>query len=343
MNVTLGVPRIQEVMNATKVVKTPYVDAKLLNDHDEIAARVVKGQLDRVSLGQIARKMELIQSSVGCYIEIILDVKLISDAKLPITPASVRDSILGVRKIGVKADNIGILGSDTLQISFRSLDPSAHSFVLQQLLLKLPKLPVSGLEGISRVLISTDTDKGGNKVYRLFVEGNALLNVMTSNGIDWKSTVANDVAEVERVLGIEAARSVIISEINAVYQSYSLSLDKRHLALLGDVMTLKGKIHGMNRHGLAKTSTSSLKLASFEVTMEHLFNAGFYHVEDDASGASSSVILGSFAKIGSGMTEILVARDVINGPVLTPGKFLTPQNPSVMRELIETGKFEVTE
>jgi DNA-directed RNA polymerase III subunit RPC1 len=250
-------------------------------------------------------------------------------------------SIVGERKLHVKTDNIGIQGDDTLQISFRGSDKNVHSFVLQSLLLKLPNLAVSGLEGISRVLISTDSDKNGNKTYKLFVEGNALLNVMTSNGIDWKCTIANDIAEVERVLGIEAARSVLMSEINAVYQSYSLSLDRRHLALLGDVMTLKGRINGMNRHGLAKTSTSSLKLASFEVTMEHLFNAGFYHIEDDASGPSSSVILGSFSKIGSGMVDILVARDLITKPVLTPGPFLTPQNPSPLRALIESGNFEI--
>ena len=155
-------------------------------------------------------------------------------------------------------------------------------------------------------------------------------------------TRSNHVYDVEKVLGIEAARQVIVSEILAVYDNFSLSIDNRHLQLIADTMTMKGKTNGINRHGLAKTCSSSLKLASFEVTMEHLYNAGFHQVQDQANDISSSVILGSFAKIGSGMSDILIAKDLFKEPVLTPPiGFLTPQAPSEIREQINNGTYQM--
>ena len=204
-------------------------------------------------------------------------------------------------------------------------------------MLKLPNIQVTGLPGVTRVLIPRD-EKGK---FRMFVEGNALLDVMTTSGVDGTHTVSNHVLEVEKVLGIEAARSVIISEIGEVYKNYGLGIDRRHLMLLADAMTSKGRVHGMNRHGLAKTATSSLKLASFEVTMEHLFNAGYHQIEDATNGSSSSVILGAYSQVGSGMMDMLIAEELVSKPVLTPKlPFLTPQAPNRLRDAIAAGEYD---
>ena len=341
MNVTLGVPRIQEVMNAVKNIKTPVIDAKIYNNTEESNARVMKGLIDKVLLGQITKSIKEIQMPNGCYIEIVLDTDLIDKAMLNLSVQSVINSICTAKKLGVKQENINRSG-DTIQISFRDMQPSSLAFALQQLLLKLPSVPVSGLDGVNRVLISNDKDKNGNKLYKLFVESNNYLNVLNTDGIDWRHTNSNHTLDVEKVLGIEAARSVIVSEISNVYQNYSLSIDQRHLFLLADTMTMKGRINGINRHGLAKTCSSSLKLASFEVTMEQLYNAGFHQIQDSATDVTSTVILGSFARIGSGMCDILIAKDLIKEPALTPKlKFLTPQEPSEIRNQIESGTFQI--
>jgi DNA-directed RNA polymerase III subunit RPC1 len=83
---------------------------------------------------------------------------------------------------------------------------------------------------------------------------------MTTQGIRGITRTSNHIVDVEKVLGIEAALATIIKKISVVYDSYSLALDRRHLGLSADIMMIKGSIHGINRHGLAKTSTSSLKL-----------------------------------------------------------------------------------
>ena len=79
---------------------------------------------------------------------------------------------------------------------------------------------------------------------------------MSTPGVDGLRTVSNHIVEVEHVLGIEAARLAIMKEIDTVYSSYGMEIDKRHLMLLADVMTYKGQILGITRFGIAKMKES---------------------------------------------------------------------------------------
>ncbi len=54
MNVTLGVPRIKEIINAAKAINTPIIAAKLVSEKNERAARIVKGRIEKTYLGDIA-------------------------------------------------------------------------------------------------------------------------------------------------------------------------------------------------------------------------------------------------------------------------------------------------
>ena len=329
MNVTLGVPRIEEVMNAVSVIKTPIITAALVSPKEELAARAVKGLIDRVTLGQVTKRIEYHQNEKNCFIDIELDSEIIKEARLPVTAESVRESIVK-SKIGIKSENTCRSGDYGVRVFFMSSNPKAFSFIMQQLMLKLPDVVVCGVPGVNHVYVGKDGDE-----YRLYVEGNPFLKVLNTKGVDFRHTTSNHVLDVEKVLGVEAARSTIISEINAVMKNYSLNIDIRHLMLLADLMTIRGRVLGITRHGLSKTSTSSLKLASFETTQEHLFNAAFHDIEDETNGVSTSVILGSFTQIGSGMVDVLISNELIKRPVLTPSRpFLTPQPPSKLRETI---------
>ncbi len=100
--------------------------------------------------------------------------------------------------------------------------------------------------------------------YKLLVEGYDLLAVMGTPGIDGRETVSNHIIEVERYLGIEAARQVIMNEVAYVYGQYGITIDVRHLMLLAEIMTYRGQILGITRFGIAKMKDSVLMLASFE-------------------------------------------------------------------------------
>merc|ERR1711939_1029623 len=126
--------------------------------------------------------------------------------------------------------------------------------------------------------------------HRVMVEGYGLRYCMNTDGVDPYHTQTNSVMETLQVLGIEAARTKIILEIQEVTKS--LSIDPRHMYLLADVMTYKGEVLGITRFGLAKMSSSVLQLASFEKTADHVFEAGIGGKVDRVRGVSESVIVG---------------------------------------------------
>lgn len=131
-------------------------------------------------------------------------------------------------------------------------------------------------------------------------------------GIIGEHTTSNHVMEVEKVLGIEAARRTVINEIQYTMSSHGMSIDPRHVMLLGDVMSykvriiligewyyplivnvLQGQVLGITRFGVAKMKDSVLMLASFEKTTDHLFDASAYGKNDSIAGVSESIIMGN--------------------------------------------------
>jgi DNA-directed RNA polymerase III subunit RPC1 len=88
-------------------------------------------------------------------------------------------------------------------------------------------------------------------------------------------------------------------------ESHGMSVDKRHLTLVADLMTCRGEVLGITRHGLAKMKESVLMLASFEKTADHLFEAAYHSQKDKISGISESIIMGLPCALGSGCMTIL--------------------------------------
>lgn len=109
----------------------------------------------------------------------------------------------------------------------------------------------------------------------------------------------------EDVLGIEAARKTIIDQIKYTMGEHGIKIDIRHILLLADVMTFKGKVLGINRHGVHKMKNSTLMLASFECTTDHLYDAAVHCKKDDITGVSECIITGNMASLGTGAFKLL--------------------------------------
>merc|ERR1712083_922612 len=137
------------------------------------------------------------------------------------------------------------------------------------------------------------------------VEGDNLREILATPGVLGKQTTSNNTYEMFATLGIEAARSTIMKEIDYTMGSHGMSIDKRHIMLLADLMTCRGEVLGITRHGLAKMKESVLMLASFEKTSDHLFDAAFYGQKDAIKGVSESIILGIPMSVGSGLLRTL--------------------------------------
>ena len=164
-------------------------------------------------------------------------------------------------------------------------------------------------------MVAVPVERFEQNRYQLFVEGTDCFKaVLHISGINKRETVSNNIVETAQVLGIEAAAKTIFNELNKVYEGHGLKVDKRHLMLVGDLMTYSGNVLGFSRHGMmGKTNKSVLTMASYEETVKHLYLAAVHGEETEIRGVSDSIIVGSPIPIGTGACSVL--RDVRREPV----------------------------
>lgn len=74
MNVTLGVPRLKEIINASKNISTPIITAKLEQEDNPVVARVVKALIEKTTLGEVSKVIKEVYAPESCYISIELDM-----------------------------------------------------------------------------------------------------------------------------------------------------------------------------------------------------------------------------------------------------------------------------
>jgi len=323
MNVTLGVPRLTEIINAAKLISTPIITAKLVQNDNEFTARLVKGQIEKTTLGQVSVITE-VYAADSCHILIDLDMDLIDNLQLGVDNTSVRQRIVNgipgqarapvLRALMDKHVQLSQSRSTQIRVVPPEMKPTSKGdvmttyFVMQALKGALPGVIIQGIKSVARAVINSEEKKDGKTEYNLLVEGYGLSDVMGSPGIDGLDTESNHIIEVKEVLGIEAARKKIAAEITYIMGAYGIHIDSRHLMLLSDVMTFKGEILGITRFGVSKMRESVLMLASFEKTTDHLFDAALHSRRDNIVGVSECIIMGVPIPLGTGLFKLL--RDV---------------------------------
>ena len=369
MNVTLGVPRLTEIINASKNISTPIITAHLDNPSSTTAARVVKARLEKTTLGEICKSMKEVYGPRSCYVSVELDATLIADLHLDVDAAAARKRVLQAVMASGRAPpviralrNEHVLlnpnhrnvfrvelpdddatrsfagGGGALRGAKKPPGPPARGargkkakkakprddsdedvdpvdqrdmlsddrtyFAMQALKSALPSIVVGGVPSINRAVVNED-EGSSPATYHLLVEGYGLADVMGTPGVDGRRTTTNHVAEIEAVLGIEAARSTIANEITYIMSAYGIGIDARHLMLLSDVMTFKGVVLGITRFGVSKMRESVLMLASFERTTDHLFDAAAHGRRDNIVGVSECIIMGIPIPLGCGSFKLL--------------------------------------
>uniref|UniRef100_A0A674G861 DNA-directed RNA polymerase subunit n=1 Tax=Taeniopygia guttata TaxID=59729 RepID=A0A674G861_TAEGU len=316
MNITLGVPRIKEIINASKAISTPIITAQLDKDDDPDFARLVKGRIEKTLLGEISEYIEEVFLPDDCFILVKLSLERIRLLRLEVNAETVRYSIC-VSKLRVKPGDVAVHGEAVVCVTPRENSKSSMYYVLQSLKEELPKVVVQGIPEVSRAVIHVDEQSGKEK-YKLLVEGDNLRAVMATHGVKGTKTSSNNTYEVEKTLGIEAARTTIINEIQYTMVNHGMSIDRRHVMLLSDLMTYKGEVLGITRFGLAKMKESVLMLASFEKTADHLFDAAYFGQKDSVCGVSECIIMGIPMNIGTGLFKLLHRADKESTPPRRP-------------------------
>jgi len=311
MNVTLGVPRIKEIINAAKTISTPIIKCELRCNDREVAARICKANMEATALGSVCRYIRLVVTPHDAYLSIKLDRPLIRKLQMKLDAAQVERAILlSKTKLKLKPNMVKVESKDKVLVfpddltkdrEYEGKSLLAHMEDLRQ---ALPNVIVSGIPTVQRCVIGREKDDSGADRFKLFVEGTDLLTVMGTAGVVGQKTSSNHITEIHQVLGIEAARATIITEIQTVMSAHGMAIDYRHVMLLADCMTTRGEVLGITRFGIAKMKDSVMMLASFEKTTDHLFDAAVHKRTDTIDGVSESIIMGMPMPTGTGLFRV---------------------------------------
>jgi DNA-directed RNA polymerase II subunit RPB1 len=354
-NVTLGVPRLTEIINIAKQVKTPgmtiYLDEDYRNDQEK--AGMVQAQIEFTVLKDIVKKTQIIydpnpQSTV---VEedraFIADYYEMPDEDVDINKMSpwvlrieLRRDMVSTKKIEMREIQNKIKEEYGTDLAVIVSDDNAEKLVMRvrivnddegkvqaqddvsvgqedDVFLKriesnmLEKLNLRGLAGVTKVYMRGDGKRvfwdpsGGGKFaneteWILDTDGTNLLEVLCEEHIDFTRTVSNDIVEIIQVLGVEAVRAALLNELRHVLMFDGNYVNYRHLSVLCDVMTFRGYLMAVTRHGINRQDSGPLLRCSFEETVEILFNAAAFAEGDTLKGITPNIMLGQLAPVGTG-------------------------------------------
>lgn len=285
LNVTLGLPRLIEIVDAREKIKTPTMDIYFTEDKrdDEEFVRTLANKIGKSTINDILLDFNLNYGTME--VEAVLDEKKIIEKRLD------RDEIDA--KISKTFKKAVINGNNVVLSS----DKNDSGFVIRELRLladKFRDLEISGIKKIGRVIIRRDDE------WVIHTEGSNLKEVLAMEGIDQVRTTTNNIHEIGQVLGIEAARRSIINEAQKTLSEQGLSVDVRHIMLVADIMTSEGVVKSIGRHGISGEKSSVLARAAFEETGKHLLHASIRGEVDELTGIIENIIIGQPIPLGTG-------------------------------------------
>ena len=289
INVTLGLPRLIEIVDARKIPSTPTMTIKLAPDyaHDRDLAREVAWAIESTSilhLGSIATDL--------AEMNVIIELNAGAMEQRKITAEEVAARLKEETGLDVdQKENLLVMAPE--EPSYREL------LQLEQ----IKKISLKGVEGIKRVVIRKEGDE-----YILYTEGSSLKKVMQFDGVDPTRIKTNNINEIGEVLGIEAARNAIINEATDTLREQGLSVDVRHIMLVADIMTVDGEVKQIGRHGVSGEKASVLARAAFEVTVNHILDAAVRGDVDDLRGVTENVIVGQPIQLGTGDVTLVAIK-----------------------------------
>ena len=293
LNVTLGLPRLIEIVDARKDIATPTMDIYFTEErrNDEEFVRTLANQIGKSTINDILSDFNLNYGTME--VEAVLDNKKIEEKRLD------RDEINAIIEKTFKKATIN---NNHIIVPSQKSDKSDSKFEIRELRLladKVRDLQISGIKGIGKVIIRRD-----DREWIIHTEGSNLKEILDMDGIDPVRTTTNNIHEIGEVLGIEAARQSIINEAQNTLSEQGLSVDVRHIMLVADIMTSEGVVKSIGRHGISGEKSSVLARAAFEETGKHLLNASIRGEVDDLTGIIENIIIGQPIPLGTGSVGV---------------------------------------
>jgi DNA-directed RNA polymerase subunit A" len=286
VKVTQGLPRLMEIFDAKKEPETPFTTIYLkkeFNNRDD-AAKLAESLVER-------KVKDVIRSISINLAENYLEIELIDKRKSERVVKKLKEYLKGF-DVKEMANTIVIKPKkESKEIDIRKMRE------------KVLDINVEGIKGISSAIVRKEGDE-----WIISTVGSNFEEILKLNEVDTTRTVTNNIFEIWKVLGIEAARNAIINEAMNTLQEQGLDVDIRHLNLVADMMTFSGTIEPIGRYGVAGAKTSILARAAFEETIKHLVRASVRNEKDEFKGIFENVMIGQVIPSGTGMFELLARK-----------------------------------
>jgi len=291
MNVTMGLPRIIEILDRRKDISTPMMEIYLNKPYSEGKdIREIALSIKETKLNSLVSEfsINILESSV----EIILDKEdlEIYEIKTKDVAEAITKELKGVT-VRVDADKIVVKPKgkeETLNAVYKLKE-------------KLKGVYIKGIKGVTQVLPVKRADE-----FVIITAGSNLKEVLPLEFVDETRTTTNDINEIGKTFGIEAAREAIIREVFNVIESQGLNVDVRHIMLVSDTMCWAGDIKGITRYGVVSGKASVLARASFETPIKHIIAASLTGEIDKLNSVVENVMLNQPVPVGTGLPGLAV-------------------------------------
>ena len=290
MNVTLGLPRIIEILDGRKELHTPAMEIYLKAPYSK--GKNIKEfaiSLKETTLSDVALEFSI--SLIESEIDVKLDKEKIKS--LGMTNSQIINSISKQLKGFNIKDN-----KDSILLKSRNKEDSLNDVYKAKE--KIKDIHIRGVKGINQVLPVKRDDE-----YIIMTAGSNLSEILQLEGVDVNRTTTNNIFEIQQILGIEAARQAIISEVFMVIENQGFNVDIRHIMLVADTMCVSGSIKGITRYGVVSEKASVLARASFETPIKHIINAALIGEVDELKSVVENVMLNQAVPIGTGVPDLV--------------------------------------
>ena len=286
-DVTLGLPRLIELVDARKKPTTPTMDIYLDKEHAASRDKAIEVARDVLE----TKVSSLISSTETDYrTQITLHMSESSLRDRGCTMEDVDAALLSNKKFTAE-----IVGKTAVLKLAEEGDAQSVIGVRNKVL----NTTVKGVPDVKRVTLVQKDDE-----WVVQTTGSNLPRVLEVAGIERTKVGTNNVSEIAATLGIEAARNALIRELRTTLEDQGLEVDMRYIMLVSDLMCSRGYMQQIGRHGIAGTKNSVLARAAFEITVPTIAHAALGGETEQLKGITENVIVGSNIPIGSGTVDL---------------------------------------
>jgi len=289
MNVTTGLPRLIEILDGRAEISTKMMEVYLKKPYSEGKdIRKIAESLKETKLKEYIKEISIDIAETKMHIQ--LDSRVLNERGVKTAP------IGKYLAKGLKGFDVKVEKDDVINIKASGDDALGLIYKLKE---KIKEVHIDGIKGITQVLPVKRADE-----FVIVTAGSNLKEVMKKEFVDTKRIATNNIAEIESVFGIEAAREAIIREMEKVLRNQGISLDMRHILLISDAMTMSGEVLGVSRYGIVKEKPSVLARASFETPIRHIINASMVGEVDQLNSVIENVMINQPVPSGTGLPAL---------------------------------------